>query len=198
MSNYLNNHGDPGRMHLDEGQLIARACEGDPKAERRLYDTHVDRVYRLAYRMTGDDALAQDLTQEIFIRVFAKLASFRGDAALATWLHAIATRVSLNGIRRVKRIGSHEVDLNDVAANRHSRSVDQELRISLDRAITALPEDLRMVFVMHDLEGFKHHEIAGALALPVGTSKTRLSRARQQLRDKLSAAGWSQAEEDAS
>jgi RNA polymerase sigma-70 factor (ECF subfamily) len=87
---------------VDERDLIARARAGS-RAERALYDAHVDRVYRLAFRLAGDDALAQDFTQETFIRAFDRLGSFRGDAAFSTWLHTITTTVVLNGLRKVKR-----------------------------------------------------------------------------------------------
>ena len=91
---------------MDESQLIARVRAGDSAAERALYDAHVDRVYRLAFRLAGDDALAQDFTQETFIRAFDRLGSFRGEAAFSTWLHTITTTVVLNGLRKVKRFGS--------------------------------------------------------------------------------------------
>ena len=87
---------------MDESQLLAKVRAGNPAAERALYDAHVDRVYRLAYRMTGDEALAQDFTQEAFIRAFSKLHTFRGDSALSTWMHTVTTSVVLNGLRKVK------------------------------------------------------------------------------------------------
>ena len=98
---------------MDEGNLIERVRAGDTRAERELYDSHVDRVYRLAYRLAGDDELARDFTQETFIRAFERLDSFRGEAALSTWLHSIATSVALNGLRRVKRFRARESDLEE-------------------------------------------------------------------------------------
>src|SRR5437773_11127525 len=91
------------RSLVDERALIARVRAGDGAAERALYDAHVDRVYRLAYRLAGDDDLAREFTQDTFVRAFERLASFRGEAKLSTWLHAIATTVVLNGLRKVKR-----------------------------------------------------------------------------------------------
>ncbi len=88
---------------MRDRQLVTRALDGDPAAERELYDTHVDRVYRLAFRMTGDDDLAQEFTQETFIRAFDRLRQFRGEAALSTWLHSIALSVVYNGMRKIKR-----------------------------------------------------------------------------------------------
>jgi len=178
--------------------MIAGALAGDPDAERALYDAHVDRIFRLAYRMTGDQALAQDFTQETFIRAFDRLETFRGEAALATWLYTIATRVVFNGIRKIKRLREREVELDSVGVQRTTASGDHELTITLHRAIDALPDELRLVFVMHEIEGFKHREIAGALDIAPGTSKTRLLRARGLLRQRLIRTGLIRAEEDAS
>src|SRR6266700_1384507 len=94
----------PVRSSVDERELIARVRAGEPAAERALYDAHVDRVYRLAYRLAGDDELAREFTQDTFVRAFERLSSFRGEAKLSTWMHAIATSVVLNGLRKVKRL----------------------------------------------------------------------------------------------
>src|SRR2546426_116847 len=102
----------PLRSPVDERELIARVRTGDGAAERVLYDAHVDRVYRLAYRLAGDDELAREFTQDTFVRAFERLGSFRGEAKLSTWLHAIATSVVLNGLRKVKRL-RRETDLED-------------------------------------------------------------------------------------
>ncbi len=171
---------------MDEREVIARVRAGDGAAERALYEAHVDRVYRLAYRLTGDDDLARDFTQETFIRAFERLASFRGDSALSTWLHSIATSVVLNGLRKLKRFRGREADLETadrVAAGR--RSTEPDLKERLDRAIDDLPERYRMVFVMHDVEGYTHEEIGVALGVETGTSKAQLSRARAKLRAAL-------------
>jgi len=98
---------------VDESALIARVRAGDGAAERALYDTHVDRVYRLAYRLSGDDELAREFTQDTFVRAFERLGSFRGEARLSTWLHAITTSVVLNGLRKVKRFRRRETDLTE-------------------------------------------------------------------------------------
>jgi RNA polymerase sigma-70 factor (ECF subfamily) len=176
---------DPGSP-VDERQLIARVLTGDPAAERELYEAHVDRVYRLAYRMTGDDALAQDCTQDTFVRVFDRLADFRGDAALSTWIHAVATSVVLNGLRTVKRLRGREMP-EEAAVNlgHTARRAEPDLKHRLREAIEDLPVKLRMVFVMHDVEGYTHEEIGGALGVPTGTSKAQLFRARARLREAL-------------
>jgi RNA polymerase sigma-70 factor (ECF subfamily) len=168
---------------VDERELIARARGGDPAAERALYDAHVDRVYRLAYRLSGDDELARDFTQETFIRAFQRLDTFRGDSRLSTWLHAIATTVALNGLRKVKRFRTRETGLeaaDGVAGN--PRRAEPDLKIRLWAAIDALPTKYRAVVVLHDVEGYTHEEIAATLKVEVGTSKAQLSRARARLR----------------
>lgn len=168
---------------MDDRQLVARCLSGDALAERALYDAHVDRVYRLAFRLTGDSDLAEDCTQETFIRAFERLGQFRGDSALSTWLHSIAMSVTLNGMRKVKRIGARLDDLGDshlVATE--PRMLAPDLKARLLEAIAKLSDKLRVVFVMHDVEGFTHEEIGGALGIPTGTSKARLFDARAKLR----------------
>jgi len=171
---------------VDERELIAGVRRGDPGAERRLYETHVDRVYRLAYRITGEDELAQELTQEAFIRVFDRIDQFRGDSSFATWFQTVATSVIYNGMRKVKRFRQREFEFDEVGviAAADGRA-EPDLRERLHRAIDDLPDKYRMVFVMHDVEGYTHEEIGSALGMQVGTSKSQLSRARAKLRDAL-------------
>jgi RNA polymerase sigma-70 factor (ECF subfamily) len=174
------------RARVDERELIARATAGDASAERALYDAHVDRVYRLAFRMAGSDDLAQDFTQDAFIRAFARLKEFRGDSSFGTWMHSITVSVSLNGLRKVKRLRTREVDMNEGLAVAHNaREAEPDLKIRMRQAIDALPEGYRTVFVMHDVEGFTHEEIAAALGVQPGTSKAQLFRARAKLRTAL-------------
>jgi len=168
---------------LRDRQLVARCLSGDPAAERDLYDAHVDRIYRLMHRMAGDPDLAADLTQDTFIRAFERLDQFRGDASLSTWLHAIAVSVALNGMRQVKRIRGRTESIEEsdlLAVQPTSFAVD--LKTRLHSAVDALSEKLRPVFLMHDVEGYTHDEIAAALGIPVGTSKARLFDARAKLR----------------
>lgn len=178
-----------------EREVIARAAAGDPAAQRALYEEHVDRIYRLAYRLAGDDDLARDFTQEAFIRAFDRLGEFRGDSAFGTWLHAIAVSVSLNGLRKVKRIHARETGIEDVDAlhlRATARRADPDLRERLAKAIDALPQGYRTVFLMHDVEGFTHEEIGEALGIQAGTSKAQLFRARARLREALAdfAGAW--------
>ncbi len=171
---------------MDESQLIARVREGDPAAERQLYDAHVEPVFRLAYRLTGEDDLAQDYTQETFIKAFDRIGQFRGEAQFATWLRAIATSVILNGLRKVKRFRQREFDLDETMHEAGTGSAEPDLRDRLRHAIDSLPAKYRMVFVMHDVEGYTHREISKALGIQEGTSKAQLSRARSRLRESLS------------
>jgi RNA polymerase sigma-70 factor (ECF subfamily) len=172
---------------LEERRLINRILAGDAAAERQLYEEHVDRVFRLAYRMTGNATQAEDLTQDTFIRAFDRLADFRGDAPFAGWLHRVATSVILTGLRKRKRVQDVESIRDDLdwVAQPVTES-DPDLKRSIDRAVSGLDENHRLVFVMHDMEGFTHQEIATAVDAPVGTIKARLSRARHKLRDALS------------
>jgi RNA polymerase sigma-70 factor (ECF subfamily) len=171
---------------VNERELIGQVLAGDSVAERVLYDTHVDRVFRLVYRMAGDMDRAQDWVQETFIRVFARLAEFRGQSALSTWICSIAISITLNGLRKVRRSREREVAL-DLAGGvgASPREADPDLKTRLSQAIEALPEGYRTVFVMHDVEGFTHEEIGEALGVATGTSKAQLFRARAKLREAL-------------
>ncbi|MCP4571776.1 MAG: RNA polymerase sigma factor [bacterium] len=175
---------------MTDASLVQDILQGDAAAERRLYDLHVDRVFRLAYRMTGDDALAQDATQDTFIRAFDKLGEWRGDGPLGGWLHRVATTVILGHLRKRKRVQSREAQVEDVTVMAGARvDGDPLLRRSIDLAVDELDDNHRLVFVMHDMEGYTHREIADAMGTPVGTAKARLSRARSRLRELLLGTG---------
>jgi len=173
---------------LIDRQLVHRCLAGEPQAERALYDAHVERIYRLMHRMAGDTDLAADFTQDTFIRAFERLEQFRGESSLATWLHTIAVSVALNGMRKVKRIRSRTENIDDVTdLSVRPTGFTADLKLRLHSAIDALSEKLRPVFLMHDVEGYTHEEISGALGIPVGTSKARLFDARAKLRLALAA-----------
>ena len=167
----------------DQRALIERARRGDASAHRALYDTHVEQIYRLTYRLTGAEHLAREVTQNVFVRAFASLDAFRGDSAFGTWLHTIAVSQSLNEIRRRKREWARNAPLGDATALAESAPrADPLLREKVIEAVNDLPEGCRTVFMMHDAEGYTHQEIAAALGVTVGTSKAQLSRARGKLR----------------
>ena len=171
---------------MDDQELIGRVLAGDSSAERALYDAHVDRVFRLVYRMAGDLDRAQDYTQETFIRAFARLGEFRGEAALSTWLGSIAISIALNGLRKVRRLQDREVALDSVPLmGRMTPEAEPDLKVRLAQAIDDLPDGYRTVFVMHDVEGYTHEEIAYSLGVHPGTSKAQLFRARARLREAL-------------
>jgi RNA polymerase sigma-70 factor (ECF subfamily) len=170
---------------VDDHELTRRILSGDAQAERHLYDAHVDRIYRLAFRMSGDATLAEDLTQDAFLRAFDRLSGWRGDGPLGAWLHRVAVTVILGGLRRRGRVRRHETAVDEieqlpVASPEPER--DPALGRRLERAVAALDDVHRLAFVMHELEGFTHEEIAAASGAPVGTIKARLSRARGKLR----------------
>ncbi|HEY2066286.1 MAG TPA: sigma-70 family RNA polymerase sigma factor [Gemmatimonadaceae bacterium] len=172
----------PGRV-TDQRELVERARRGDPAAQRVLYDAHVDRIYRLTFRLTGREHMARELTQDAFVRAFAGLGSFRGASAFGTWLHTIAVSVTLNELKRLARQRAREAPLEDaLTESRDARPSDPLLRQRLAAAIAGLPEGCRTVFLMHDAEGYTHEEIASALGVSPGTSKAQLSRSRAKLR----------------
>jgi RNA polymerase sigma-70 factor (ECF subfamily) len=167
----------------DQRALIERARRGDASAHRTLYDAHVEQIYRLTYRLTGVEHRARELTQDTFVRAFARIGEFREESAFGTWLHTIAMSVSLNELRRLKRERDRTAPLEDATELIESapRS-DPVLRAKVMEAVNDLPEGCRTVFMMHDAEGYTHEEIGAALGVTAGTSKAQLARARGKLR----------------
>src|SRR4030081_4055003 len=164
-------------------EMIARVFAGHPVAERELYETYVDRIFRLTFRLAGDDELARDFTQATFIRAFEKIGSFRGESSLSTWLHSIGVSVALNGLRKTKRIKTREAPMEEGMTVGTTRvEAEPDLKERLARAIDSLSEKYRTVFVMHDVEGYTHEEISGAPNISIGTSKSPLFQARNKLR----------------
>jgi RNA polymerase sigma-70 factor (ECF subfamily) len=168
---------------VNDIQLIARVVAGDAAAERELYETHVDRIYRLAFRLAGDDELARDYTQATFIRAFEKIGSFRGESSLSTWLHSIGVSVTLNGLRKTKRQRNREAPMEEgLTVGSPVVHAEPDLKERLAKAIDSLADKYRTVFVMHDVEGYTHEEIGETLSIPIGTSKSHLFQARNKLR----------------
>ena len=176
-----------------ETQLIARAQQGDEEAFAALYEMHKRRVYSLCLRMTGNTAEAEDLAQEAFLQLFRKISTFRGESAFSTWLHRLAVNVVLMRLRRkgLQQISLDEVDASqDEPVKRDYGGNDRRLmgsvdRISLSQAIDELPPGYRTVFVLHDIEGYEHNEIAEIMNCSVGNSKSQLHKARMKLREWL-------------
>jgi len=168
---------------VTDHELLTRLQAGDHMAERLFYDRHVDRVYRLIFRMSGQAELAQEWTQDTFMRAFSRIGKFRGDSALSSWLHTIAVSVTLNGLRTHKRRDALAAPFEEALVVPHEVAVSEpDLKLRMRAAIDALPPGTRQVFVMHDVEGYTHEEISKALGVAVGTSKSQLSRAREKLR----------------
>jgi RNA polymerase sigma-70 factor, ECF subfamily len=189
----LNSQKPAAPKAVSEAQLIARAQRGDEEAFATLYDTHKRRVYSLCLRMTGNIAEAEDLTQEAFLQLFRKISTFRGESAFSTWLHRLAVNVVLMHLRRkgLLQVSLDETDSSqDEPVKRDYGDDDRRLmgsvdRISLNRAISGLPPGYRTVFVLHDVEGYEHNEIAEIMNCSVGNSKSQLHKARMKLREQL-------------
>lgn len=155
------------------------AAGGDPRAFERLYRRHVARIHTLARRMLGDGE-ADEATQEAFVRAWRRLATFRGEAAFGTWLHRVAINVIL--AQRAGLARRRERFSEVAAAAVPARAARPELRVDFEAAVATLPDGAREVFVLHDVEGYKHEEIAARLGIASGTSKSQLHRARMLLR----------------
>jgi len=176
-----------------DAQLIARAQRGDEAAFAALFEAHKRRVYSLCLRMVSDPTEAEDLSQEAFLQVFRKLSTFRGESAFSTWLHRLVVNVVLMHLRKkgLQQVSLDEVDSSqEEPVKREYGDDDRRLlgsvdRINLDRAIAELPPGYRAVFVLHDVEGYEHNEIAQIMSYSVGNSKSQLHKARLKLREWL-------------
>jgi RNA polymerase sigma-70 factor (ECF subfamily) len=163
---------------------VARAAAGDARAFEALYRTHLPRVHSLVRRMTaGRDA--DELTQDVFVRLWQKLGTFRGDSSFTTWLHRLAVNVVIERFRtdQVRRARMH--DGEDIFELLPGPAQTRDLGMDFETALEKLPDGAREIFVLHDVEGYKHHEIATLLEISAGTSKAQLHRARMMLRKHL-------------
>jgi RNA polymerase sigma-70 factor (ECF subfamily) len=176
-----------------EAEAIEAAKRGDGEAFAKLYNLHKRRVYTLCLRMLGNVSAAEDMTQNAFLHLFRKIESFRGESAFSTWLHRLTVNLVLMQLRkRGLNLVSLEETINpeDDAPRRDFGSRDRVLagsvdRVALERAVAALPPGYRMVFVLHDVEGYEHNEIAIMLDCSIGNSKSQLHKARLKLRELL-------------
>lgn len=170
--------------------LVERCRQGDLGAFEELYRTHAGRLYSVAVRMLGNTADAEDLLQEIFLNAHRKLESFRGESSLGTWLYRLATNQCLDYLRsRSARAGQVTDALDDdpTLADAGSRGLAEQTvtKMDLERALARLPEGCRAAFVLHDIEGLEHREVAEALGIAEGTSKSQVHKARLRLRSLL-------------
>lgn len=169
---------------MSETELIQRAQDGDPRAIREIYRMYAPRVYAVVKRLAGDDALAEDWAQEAWVRIFRALGSFRREARFTTWLHRIAVNSALHGRRWRERRVRHETAMPDTMPMR-APADETLLRMKLEKAMTQLPERMRQVLVLHDVEGYTHEDIADFLGITAGTSKSQLFKARARMRELL-------------
>jgi RNA polymerase sigma-70 factor (ECF subfamily) len=177
-----------------QAEILARAQAGDNYAFAQLYATHKRRIYSLCLRMVGSVAEAEDLTQEAFLQFHRKIQTFRGESALSTWLHRLAINVVLMHLRKKGlQLTSLDEAMEPAPDQRPGRSFgapDLTLsgaidRLAMQRAIGDLPAGYRLIFVLHDIEGYEHNEIATLLDCSIGNSKSQLHKARLKLRDAL-------------
>jgi len=173
----------------DERALIKKAQRSDARAFEALYKLHVDRVYGICLRMTGNVSEAEDCAQEAFIQAWNKMDKFRGDSAFSTWLHRIAVNSVLGRIRKAKREQDRITAVSDIAPATVTTGDTGELR-DLSDAVDRLPEGARNVFVLHAIYGYSHDETGDMLGIATGTSKAQLHRARRLLAQQLKAQGF--------
>ena len=171
-------------------ELAQAASSGDMRSFETLYERHHRRVYSLCLRMTQNTAEAEDLAQEVFIQLFRKIGSFRGESAFTTWLHRLTVNQVLmhfrkKGVRLEQTTDDGETPVQVVRGTENPGSMPVVDRIALDKAISQLPPGYRTVFLLHDVEGHEHEEIARMLGCSVGTSKSQLHKARMKLRGLL-------------
>jgi len=169
---------------LAPADCVQRAAAGDVRAFEELYHTHLGRVHSLVRRMTGGRD-ADELTQDIFVRAWQKLGSFRGDSAFSTWLHRLAVNVVIERFRTDTVRRQRLVDGEAIFETLSSPPGRRDLAMDFEGALEKLPDGAREIFVLHDVEGHKHHEIATLLGISAGTSKAQLHRARMMLRKHL-------------
>lgn len=182
-------------VEMTESEVISRAQAGDMSCFEMLYERHKRRVFSLCWRMTGNYAEAEDTTQEAFLQLYRKIGSFRGESAFSTWLHRLSVNIVL---MRFRKKGIPEVSLQETLESQNEDGPAREFgkrddalsgsadRLTLEWAIRKLPPGYRMTFVLHDVEGYEHNEIAEMLGCSIGNSKSQLHKARIKLRTLLS------------
>ena len=172
------------RSGTDANDYVAAAASGDVRAFEQLYRTHLSKVHSLVRRMAGGRD-TDELTQDVFVRVWQKLSTFRGDAAFSTWLHRLAVNVVIEKFRTERTQRQRLQDGDEIFETLSSPPRMGDLAMDFDTALMKLPDGAREIFVLHDVEGYKHHEIATMLEISAGTSKAQLHRARMMLRKHL-------------
>ena len=168
---------------VDESELISAVQLGDLTAYRRLYEIHVGMVYGLASRLLKDRAAAEDVTQEVFVKVWKDIAAFRGESKFSTWLHRVCTLTAITYLRKQRNWLKRVIANDDMMPEVPDTSITS---VDLESYVQRLPERARIVFVLHGIEGYRHEEIAELCNMAVGTSKAQFHRARQLLEEWMS------------
>lgn len=175
------------RVSQEDEHWISRALEGNTAAFERLYRKHCGRVYALCLRMTGDAALAEELAQDAFVRAWEKLDTFKGNSQFSTWLYRLTVNVVLTALRSRGRRMQREVAVEELPEQPAGAALASPGTMEdIEKAIAQLPQGARNVFVLHDVEGYRHEEIASITGTATGTCKAQLHRARRLLREMLS------------
>lgn len=178
------------KTEAQDAELVSACRRGDRRAQYQLYSRHKDWVFNVAYRMANNQQDAEDITQKVFIRVFNKIDSFRGDSLFSSWLYRLTSNICINHFRsekgRKERV-SNELSKGENQSGAVFKSGEEtfSLRPHLEKAIGSLPEGYRMVFVLHHIEGYSHKEIGDMLNINEGTSKSQLHKARKELQKTL-------------
>jgi RNA polymerase sigma-70 factor (ECF subfamily) len=173
-----------------DAELVSACRRGDRRAQYQLYSRHKDWVYNVAFRMANNRQEAEDITQKVFIRVFSKIDSFRGDSLFSSWLYRLTANICINHFRseksRKEKV-SNELSKDENQSTEVFKSGEEKfsLRPFLEKAISSLPEGYRLVFVLHHIEGYGHQEIGKMLNITEGTSKSQLHKARKELKRML-------------
>jgi RNA polymerase sigma-70 factor, ECF subfamily len=169
----------------EESFLIKKAKEGNTNAFERLYRINLRRVYAVCLKISSDKNRAEELTQDVFVKAWENLSSFREESLFSTWIYKIAVNTSLLELRKRKRWYSRFKNFGELLNFDKKVSISLSTSIDLNKAVSCLPEKARLVFVLHDVEGYRHDEIAELLSVKTGTSKAHLHRARKLLREAL-------------
>ena len=176
-----------GQANIDL-ELVQRCRNGEREAQFELYQLHKDRVFNIAYRMANNQQDAEDITQMAFVRVFKKMDSFRGDSAFSSWVYRLTMNVCINHFRKEKK--KKELIVNELSEQTNLKMLKTgeqapKMKPFLEKAIRALPSGYRTIFVLYDIEGYKHEEIAQMMNISIGTSKSQLHKARKELKQLL-------------
>lgn len=181
-------------IHMTEQQIwkhtpekVMRAQQGDTSAFEELYHENVGRVYTICLRMTRNKTQAEDLTQESFIRAWEKLKTFKGESLFSTWIHRLTVNLVLTAMKRQNKRSEKEIGVDDVHAIEHPQNHKSTsgIKMDIEKAISTLPFQAKQVFVLYQIEGHSHAEIAEMLGIATGTTKVQLHRARKMLREVL-------------